>query len=587
MRRGKRCRRAPELPLDGGTGNGSYCWAVANSLLDRSFAQECDAADPLAGFRDRFVRDEPSLIYLDGNSLGMLPAATAERISKVVRRGWGRGLIRSWGHWLDLPRRVGDLLGHHLLGAAPGQLTVCDNTTVNLYKLARAALDARPGRGVIVTDDDNFPTDRYVLAGIAAERGADLRMIHTDIDHGVSAETVSAAVDADTALVCLSHVAYRSGAIADMAQITRIVHDRGALALWDLCHSAGAVPVDLDGCGVDLAVGCTYKYLNAGPGAPAFLFVRNDLQEQLHQPVQGWFGQRDQFTMGPAYDPVPGIGRFMTGTPDIIGTAAVAEGVSLLAEAGIEALRDKGVRLTDYLISLSDAWLAPLGFSIASPRDAARRGSHVCLHHPEAARLGDALIEVGVIGDYRTPDRLRLGPAPITSRFTDVWDAVDTIRRLARGDDVTRPRSRSGWTAIAHGGGGMSGTGSGATHGPGDGDGVRGGVSETRPERAPSCSFCGQVPGQGQKIMAGPGAHICDGCVAAAAMLLTTAGQGTTTATAATVSIVKLDSHATGQRCSFCGEPFYRVAGLAAAGDARICVECLELFQEVFAEEPA
>jgi kynureninase len=560
---------------------------VANSLLDRSFAQECDAADPLAGFRDRFVRDDPSLIYLDGNSLGMLPAATAERISKVVRRGWGRGLIRSWGHWLDLPRRVGDLLGHHLLGAAPGQLTVCDNTTVNLYKLARAALDARPGRGVIVTDDDNFPTDRYVLAGIAAERGADLRMIHTDIDHGVSVETVSAAVDADTALVCLSHVAYRSGAIADMVQITRIVHDRGALALWDLCHSAGAVPVDLDGCGVDLAVGCTYKYLNAGPGAPAFLFVRNDLQEQLHQPVQGWFGQRDQFTMGPAYDPVPGIGRFMTGTPDIIGTAAVAEGVSLLAEAGIEALRDKGVRLTDYLISLSDAWLAPLGFSIASPRDAARRGSHVCLHHPEAARLGDALIEVGVIGDYRTPDRLRLGPAPITSRFTDIWDAVDTIRRLARGDDVTRPRSRSGWTAIAPGGGGMSGTSSGATDGPGDGDGVRGGVSDTRPERVPSCSFCGQVPGQGQKIMAGPGAHICDGCVAAAAMLLTTAGQGTTAATAATASIVKLDSHATGQRCSFCGEPFYRVAGLAAAGDARICVECLELFQEVFAEEPA
>src|SRR5215813_11706127 len=363
----------------------------------------------------------------------MLPLATAERISEVVRDGWGRGLIRSWGHWMALPRQVGDLLGHHLLGAAPGQVLVCDSTTVNLYKLARAALDARPGRCVIVTDDDNFPTDRYVLAGIAAERGADLRMIHTDIDHGVSAETVSAAVDADTALVCLSHVAYRSGAIADMAQITRIVHDRGALALWDLCHSAGAVPVDLDGCGVDLAVGCTYKYLNAGPGAPAFLFVRNDLQEQLHQPVQGWFGQRDQFTMGPAYDPVPGIGRFMTGTPDIIGTAAVAEGVSLLAEAGIEALRDKGMRLTGYLIELADAWLVPLGFRLASPRDAARRGSHICLHHPRAAGLNDALLEAGVIGDLRAPDRLRLGPAPITSRFTDVWDAADIIRRIAAG----------------------------------------------------------------------------------------------------------------------------------------------------------
>jgi kynureninase len=566
---------------------------VANSLLDRSFAQECDAADPLARFRDRFVRDDPSLIYLDGNSLGMLPVATAERIGKVVRGGWGRGLIRSWDRWVDLPRQVGDLLGHHLLGAAPGQLTVCDNTTVNLYKLARAALDARPGRGVIVTDDDNFPTDRYVLAGIAAERGADLRMIHTDIDHGVSVETVGAAVDADTALVCLSHVAYRSGAIADMAQITRIAHDRGALVLWDLCHSAGAVPVDLDGCGADLAVGCTYKYLNAGPGAPAFLYVRNDLQEQLHQPVQGWFGQRDQFTMGPAYDPVPGIGRFMTGTPDIVATAAVAEGVSLLAEAGIDALRDKGMRLTDYLIGLSDAWLAPLGFSIASPRDAASRGSHVCLQHPQAGRLCDALMEVGVIGDYRTPDRLRLGPAPITSRFTDVWDAADTIRRMAGGEEVTRPHSRSGWTATAPGQGGVPGTPAGVPGipagvpgTPGGRDGELDGAGGTRSEQVPACSFCGQVPGPTQKILAGRDAHICDACAVLAASLLTTAGQATTATTTATAAMVKLDSHAVGQRCSFCGKPFYQVAGLAAAGDARICVECLELCQEVFAEEP-
>jgi kynureninase len=416
---------------------------VANSHVDRSFAQEGDAADPLAGFRDRFARDDPSLIYLDGNSLGMLPLATAERISHVVRGGWGRGLIRSWDHWVDLPRQVGDLIGHHLLGAAPGQVLVCDNTTVNLYKLARAALGDRAGRSVIVTDDDNFPTDRYVLAGIAAEQGADLRMIHTDIDQGVSAEEVGAAVDADTALVCLSHVAYRSGALADMAQITGIVHDRGALMLWDLCHSAGAVPVNLDGCGADLAVGCTYKYLNAGPGAPAFLYVRNDLQERLHQPVQGWFGQRDQFVMGPAYDPVPGIGRFMTGTPDIIGTAAVSEGVSLLAEAGIGALRDKGMRLTGYLIDLADAWLAPLGFSLASPRDATRRGSHVCLRHPRAIEIGEALTAAGVIGDLRVPDRLRLGPAPITTSFADVWDAADTIRLIAGGEEVTRPRRMS------------------------------------------------------------------------------------------------------------------------------------------------
>ena len=260
----------------------------------------------------------------------------------------------------------------------------------------------------------------------------------------MSVEAVGDAVDEGTALLCLSHVAYRSGALADMAQITRIAHDRGALVLWDLCHSAGSVPVDLDGCGADLAVGCTYKYLNAGPGAPAFLYVRDDLQEQLHQPVQGWFGQRDQFAMGPAYDPVPGIGRFMTGTPDVTGIAAVSEGASLLAEAGIGALRDKGMRLTGYLIELADAWLVPLGFRLGSPRDAARRGAHICLYHPRAVQLNEALTEAGVVGDLRAPDRLRLGPAPITSRFTEVWDAADIIRRITGGEGVARPRSGHG-----------------------------------------------------------------------------------------------------------------------------------------------
>jgi kynureninase len=406
---------------------------------DRAYAGELDAGDPLAGFRDRFVRDGESLIYLDGNSLGMLPLATAERIGQVVRQEWGGGLIRSWEHWIGLPLRTGDLLGRGLLGAGPGQVAVCDSTTVNLYKLARAALDARPGRTVILTDDDNFPTDRYVLAGVAAERGAQLKLMQTDLDAGLSVDAVRAAVTASTALVCLSHVAYRSGALADMALITQIAHERGALVLWDLCHSAGAVPVDLDGCGADLAVGCTYKYLNAGPGAPAFLYVRRELAERLRQPVHGWFGQRNQFAMGPSYDPAPGIGQFLTGTPDIIGTAAVGEGVRLLAEAGIGRLRRKGQRLTGYLIALADAWLAPLGFTLASPRDPDRRGSHVCLHHPDAAAITRALIEVGVVGDYRTPDRLRLGPAPITTSFTDVWHAMDRIRKLGQARAAAEP----------------------------------------------------------------------------------------------------------------------------------------------------
>jgi kynureninase len=407
---------------------------VTGLPTDRSYAQECDAADPLAPFRQRFVQPAgPPLIYLDGNSLGMLPLATAERITNVMYREWGTGLIRSWGHWVDLPARAGDLLGQHLLGAALGQVVVSDSTTVNLYKLARAALAARPGRPVIVTDDDNFPTDRYVLAGVAAERGGQVRLITTDTDGGLATDAVRAAVDGQTALVCLSHVAYRSGALADMAEITEIAHRHGALVLWDLCHSAGSVPVDLDGCGADLAVGCTYKYLNAGPGAPAYLYVRRELQDQLRQPVQGWFGQRDQFEMGPAYQPVAGIGRFLTGTPDIIGISAVEEGARLLGEAGIGRIRHKGQQLTQYLIELADAWLAPLGFTVASPRDPERRGSHVSLHHPGADAISRALIARGVVPDYRIPDRLRLGLAPVTTRFTDVWDALDCLRQITPG----------------------------------------------------------------------------------------------------------------------------------------------------------
>jgi kynureninase len=403
---------------------------VTGLRTDRSGAEELDAVDPLAGFRGRFVRADPSLIYLDGNSLGMLPEVTAQRMAEVVGQEWGAGLVSSWEHWLDRPRRVGDLLGRHLLGCAPGQVVVADSTTVNLYKLAWAALDDRPARHVIVTDDDNFPTDRYVLQGVARQRGGELRLIHTDMDEGVSERALRAAIGTDTALVSLSHVAYRSGALADMAALTAVVHEAGALVLWDLCHSAGSVPVELDSCGADLAVGCTYKYLNAGPGAPAFLYVRQDLQPRLRQPVQGWFGQRDQFAMGPGYDPAAGIGRFLTGTPNIIGTAAVEEGARLLGEAGIGALRAKGVLLTDYLITLADAWLTPLGCVLASPRDSARRGSHVCLRHPEAWRISQALVRAGVVGDYRTPDRLRLGPTPINTRFTDVWDALDTTREI-------------------------------------------------------------------------------------------------------------------------------------------------------------
>ncbi len=402
---------------------------MAQPMLERAHAGKLDASDPLAGYRDRFALDDPSLIYLNGNSLGAPPLATMRRLESVIRSEWGGALARSWDHWVDLPGRAGDLVGA-LIGAAPGQVVVTDNTTVNLYKLACAALDARPGRRVIVTDQDNFPSDRYVVEGIAAQRGAEFRLLTTDLSEGLAPDAVRAAVDEDTALVSLSHVAYRSGALADMAAITKIAHEAGALMLWDLCHSVGAVPVELDVCDADLAVGCTYKYLNAGPGAPAFLYVCARLAEVLRQPIWGWFSQRDQFAMGPRYEPAAGMAKFMTGTPPILGTVAVEEGARLLLEAGIGAMRAKSVQLTSYLIDLADAWLVPLGCALATPRQAARRGGHVTFWHPRAEQIVGQLAAANILTDYRTPDRFRLGLSPLTTRFTDVWSAIDATRDI-------------------------------------------------------------------------------------------------------------------------------------------------------------
>jgi kynureninase len=405
---------------------------VVSFSADRAYAEALDAADPLAHFRDRFVRPNwDDVVYLNGNSLGPLPIRTQARIAEVIDQDWGIGLVRSWDKWLHLPRQAGDMVGEHLLGAEAGQVIVCDSVSVNLYKLAYAALDARPGRDVIITDDDNFPTDRYVLAGVAAQRGCELRMIHSDIDQGVSEQALAAALDDRVALVELSHVAYRSGALADMATLTRLAHDAGALALWDLCHSAGAVPVELDADGADLAVGCTYKYVNAGPGSPAFLYVRDELQHQLRQPIWGWFGQRDQFEMGPSYEPAPGITSFLAGTPDVIGAVAVEEGTRLLHEAGLPQLRAKSIALTEYVIELAGEWLTDAGFAIATPREPSRRGGHVSLRHDDAWQLTRALLRTGVVADYRTPGRMRLAPAPLYTSFAQVWGGMDKLREIA------------------------------------------------------------------------------------------------------------------------------------------------------------
>ena len=389
----------------------------------RADALALDADDELAPFRARFViadDGDDETIYLDGNSLGRLPKATVERLDRVVRDEWGRGLIGSWtsAAWIDLPRTVGDRLGTTLLGARPGEVLVADSTSVNLYKLARAALDAAPrGRSLVVTDRGNFPTDRYILEGVA-----DVRYVDEDPD---AAAVDAATSNGDVALVSLSLVSYRTGALLDLRGITEVARANGALVLWDLSHAVGAVPIDLRAAGVDLAVGCTYKYLNAGPGAPAFLYVRDDLQDALTQPIRGWFGAADQFVMGPAYAPAPGVDRFAVGTPPVLGLAAVDEGVALLGEAGMDALRRKSLAQTDLLLALAD----DAGLEVATPRPHERRGSHVAIRHPEAWRLCRALVEeLGVIPDFREPDLIRFGVTPINTRFVDVWDALDRLR---------------------------------------------------------------------------------------------------------------------------------------------------------------
>ena len=393
-----------------------------------------DAADPLASFRRRFVIPDPELVYLDGNSLGRPPLQAIERVSRVLTEEWAGELIRGWDHWLDAPRRVGDLLATRLLGAKPGEVAICDSTTVDFYRLASAALDARPGRRIIVTDRANFPTDRYVLEGLARDRDREIAWLDPDPIDGPTVAEVAALLAAhphDVALVTLTHVNYRSAAIADLPAITALAHDAGALVLWDLSHSAGSVPVGLADNGVDLAVGCTYKYLNGGPGAPAYLYIRSDLQEDLRNPIQGWFGQADQFEMGQGFRPMPGIGGWLTGTPGMLGLAAAEEGIRVSVEAGIDAIRAKGIALTEYAIALHDAWLAPLGFTLGSPRDASRRGSHVSVRRSDTRDLTRRMIEAGVLPDFRAPDSIRLGLSPLTTSFTDVARGIAILTRLA------------------------------------------------------------------------------------------------------------------------------------------------------------
>ncbi|GAB3299649.1 kynureninase [Parasphingorhabdus pacifica] len=397
-------------------------------------ARSLDESDPLREFREQFVAPDGTdvVAYLDGNSLGRPALATTSRMDRFIREEWGRRLIRGWSdEWLSWPESLGDRIGQIALGADTGQVVVADSTTVLLYKLVRAAVSARPGRREIVLDTDNFPTDRYVVEGVAEECGLDLRWITTDPACGVTEQQVAEVLCPDTALVVLSHVAYRSGFVADAEAITEIAHRDGALVLWDLCHSAGSVPVRLDAWNADFAVGCTYKYLSGGPGSPAFGYVNRRHHQTARQPIRGWIGHRDPFAMGPLFEPAEGVRGVLSGTPPILAMLPLITSLDILQAAGMDAVREKSLRLTGFALELADTALGEHGVELASPRAPGRRGSHITLRRNDFNELIDPLWQRGVIPDFRAPDGIRIGLAPLSTSYTEVHAGMAVLAELA------------------------------------------------------------------------------------------------------------------------------------------------------------
>ncbi|WP_431710912.1 kynureninase [Glutamicibacter uratoxydans] len=406
------------------------------ALLSREALQELDQADALASYKEQFVLPE-GVLYLDGNSLGALPVGAAQRAAEVVATEWGQGLIRSWNSagWFEMPTRLGDKLGQ-LLGANAGETVVTDTTSLNLFKALASALRIQqvdgPGRRVLITERDNFPTDIYIAEGLA-----DL-LNSVGAEHGVSYEVklidteaeLRAALGDDTAVVSLSHVNYRTGAMWDMAAITRAAHEAGALIVWDLAHAAGAVPVELNASGADYAVGCTYKYLNGGPGSPAFIWVNAKHQDRFWQPLSGWWSHAQPFEMATNYAPAMDVRRFMCGTQPITSMAMVETGLDVTLSADMGQLRAKSLELTDLFIELVETRCAGFGLELVTPRAHAQRGSHVSFQHPQGYAIMAALIDRGVIGDYREPEVLRFGITPLYLSRTDIWDSVEILREI-------------------------------------------------------------------------------------------------------------------------------------------------------------
>lgn len=405
------------------------------NVTDRAYALELDKNDPLAHFKSQFVVTDPEMCYLDGNSLGRLPKETISAVNNLMTE-WGSEVVTGWGHWVDEAQPTGDLLGQAALGAGPGQILVCDTTSVNFYQLCLAAVHARPGRKTIITDAANFPTDRYILDGIAKQFGLKLILIQNENPAVATHERITTQVLApylndDVALVTLQVIQYRSGARTDIKSITDQVRAIGALVVWDASHAVGAIELNLDANGVDLCVGCTYKYGNSGPGSPAWLYVSKKIQKELQVPIQGWFAQDAQFEMGPVFERAQNIRGFQIASPSLIGIRCVQTAFSMIKEAGIDAIAHKAAIGTQMMIDLYDAWLAPLGFVLNTSRDPKERGGHISLVHPDAAQICVAMREISnVIPDYRTPNSIRLAISPLPTSFVEVWDGFARTRDL-------------------------------------------------------------------------------------------------------------------------------------------------------------
>ena len=405
---------------------------MPNDLTSRSYAEELDANDPLSSFRDEFVIADPALSYLDGNSLGRMPKATAKVVENYLQHEWAAKLVTGWSDWIDEAQTVGDLVARTTFGGSTGQTLCVDTTSVNFYQLCSAAVDARPNRKTVITDTANFPTDRYILEGICKQRGLKLVLIDDDLgEEFVSPEMLSAVLNDDVALVTLSVIQYRSGVLHDIAKLTQLARDAGALFVWDASHAVGVVPMQYERDKVDLAVGCTYKYCNSGPGSPAWLYVSKSMQSELQVPIQGWFAQREQFAMGQGFDRAQDVRGFQIASPSIIGMRCVQTAVAMIERAGLPAIAKKAAIGTEMMIALHDAWLVPLGFSVVTPRDAKRRGGHISVRHEHARQISEAMrIFANVIGDYRQPDCIRLAISPLATSYVEVFEGFSRIRDL-------------------------------------------------------------------------------------------------------------------------------------------------------------